>query len=78
MTEAKQVCSIMVVGALTRCVFLFYYVFDLIAAQMKVQHSLIWEIMLYELKLYDKSMEAAKNLCWMKDESTAHQTTVMR
>ena len=38
--------SFVVVGTLTCCA-LAHFVYDLQAAQMNVQHRLIWELMLY-------------------------------
>ena len=54
MTEVVQdvvgsQCSIMVIGALT-CALL-HSMCDLKATQMNDQHNLIWELILYELKL---------------------------
>ena len=42
--------SIMVVGLLTGCALL-HSVCDLKASQMKVQHCLIWELILYGFEL---------------------------
>ena len=40
--------------------------YDLKAAQMNVQCSLIWELMLYEFKLGNNGTEATKNICVWK------------
>ena len=54
--------SIMIVAALTHCELL-HSVCDLKTTQMNMQHNLIWELMLYKLKLVHNVMEAAKNIC---------------
>ena len=61
--------SIVVVGVLTCCALL-YLMWDLKPTQMNVQHSLIHEFMLYKFKMSDN---AAKNICFMKDESSVDQ-----
>ena len=45
---------------------------------MNIQCNLIWEFMLYEFRLGDNAAEAAKNICYAKDESTFHQNIVSR
>ena len=65
----------MVVCALT-C-----YVILLSECDLKVTHvlcCLIWELMLYELKLSHNSVEPTKNICWAKAEITADHSTVTR
>ena len=52
-----MVCSILVVGTLIHCA-LVHFVCGLKAVQMNVQFSLIWEFLLYELKLNHNSTEA--------------------
>ena len=57
--------SIMVVDVLT-CHALLRSICDLKAAQMNMQHSLIWEIMCFELELNHCTMEATTNICCVK------------
>ena len=45
---------------------------------MKVQCSLIWELMLYEFKLDHNAMEATKNICCVKGEGTVDYNKVTR
>ena len=56
-----MVDSIVVVGALTRCA-LRHSVWDLKAAQINMQGSLIWEFMLYKFRLGHNVAEATKNI----------------
>ena len=44
---------------------------------MNMQHSLIWEFMLYKFKLGHNAMKAAKNIC-AKDEGAVDHSTVTR
>ena len=55
------------VGVLTRYVLL-HSMCDLKATRMKMQCSLIQELMLYEFELCDKTAKAAKNIYCAKDE----------
>ena len=77
MIEAVQavVVGIMVVGVLTRCALL-HIVYNLKAAQMNMQHSLIQQLMLYELKLGHYTAEVTKNIYWAKSEGTLDHSTV--
>ena len=45
---------------------------------MNMQHSLIWEFMLYEFKLGHNTMEANKIICCIKDEGIVDPITVTR
>ena len=56
------VSSIVVVGALTRCALL-HSMYDLKAAQMDLQYSLIHKLILNKFKLSHKAVEATKNIC---------------
>ena len=49
---------------------------DLKAAQMNRQRTLIEEIMLYELELNHKTVEATSNICFAKDVDVVHHNTV--
>ena len=51
---------------------------DLKAAQMNMQQSLIWELMLFKFELGHNAKEATKNICYAKGEGTADQSTVNR
>ena len=66
----------MIVSVLT-CA-LFYSMCDLKVAQMNMQHSLIWELTLYEFKLSHKAVEATKNIHCEKGESVFDHITVTR
>ena len=63
------VSSIVVIGALTYCALL-HYIYNLKAAQMNVQHSLILELMLYEFEFQQNAVEATKTICCAVDLST--------
>ena len=64
-------------GALTLCYALLHSIMcDLKAAQMNVQHSLIWE--LYVLKLSHNAMKAIKNICCAKGEGTVNHNAITR
>ena len=67
MTKVVQavVGSIVVVDVLIFCA-LIHSVFDLKAAQKKMQCSLIWELILYKFKLALNTMEVIKNVCRVK------------
>ena len=69
--------SILIVGVLTHCA-LVLSMYDLKAAQVNVQHSLIWEFMLYKFTLCHKAAEATKNICCAKSEEIIDQSTVTR
>ena len=64
----------MVDGVLTYA--LLHSMCDLKTAQMNV--NLIKEFMLYELELGHNAAEATKNICCVKDEDAADQSTVTR
>ena len=51
---------------------------DLKAAHRNIQHSLIWELMLYEFKVNHNAAEATKNNCCMKDKSAVDHNTVRK
>ena len=68
--------SIVVVGVLKYA--LFHTEWDLKAAQMKVQHSLIHGLMLYEIKPGHNVAEATKNICCVKGEGVVDHSTVTR
>ena len=67
----------MVVGALTRTALL-HSMCDLKSVQMKVQHTLIRELTLYELELAHNAAEATKNICCVKGEGTVDNSTVTK
>ena len=69
--------SIVVVGVLTHCALL-HSMCDLKFTQMNMQHSLIWELMLYKYKLSHNTMEATKNICCAKGEEVVDHSTVTR
>ena len=48
---------------------------DLKAALMEVQCSLIQENMLYKFELDHKATEATKNICYVKGEGTVDQSS---
>ena len=79
MTKAVQamVGSIVVVGMLTHCT-LFLSICDLKETQMNMQHSLIWELRLYEFKLSHNVTEAVENICCAKDEDAVDVSVVTR
>ena len=58
--------SIVVVGVLTYA--LLHFMCDLKAAQLKVQCSLMKELMLYEFELSHDAVESTKNICCIKYE----------
>ena len=68
--------SIMVVGVLTYCELL-HSVCDLKAAQMIVQRSLIWELMLHELELGHNAVKAIKNICCATGKGAVDHITVI-
>ena len=72
-----RVGSIEVVGVLTCCALL-HFMCDLKAAQINMQCSLIWELMLYEFKLCYDSAEATKNISCTKGEGIVDHSTVTR
>ena len=51
---------------------------DLKAAQMNVQHGLIWEFMLYKFELGHNAMEATKNICYVKSEGAVDHSLETR
>ena len=67
----------MVLGALTRCTLL-HSVCDLKTIQMNVQHSIIQEDMLYDIKLGHIATEATKTICCAKGNGTVNRNTVTR
>ena len=71
------VSFIVVIGALTHCALL-HSKCTLKAAQMNMQHSLIWVLMLYKLKLVHNATELTKNICCAKSESAVNHSTVTR
>ena len=77
MTEAVQavVGSIMMVGVLICCALL-HSMYDLKAALMYVQQSLIQQLMLYKFELGRNAIEAAKNISCVKGESAVDHSTV--
>ena len=66
----------MVDGVLTCCVLL-HSVYDL-KPHMNLQHSLIQELMLYEVELGRNVVKATKNICCAKGESVVDHSTVSR
>ena len=56
--------SIVVAGALT--LVHGFTMWNLKAAQMNLQHSLIWEIILNEFELGHNTVEETKNICCVK------------
>ena len=77
LTTMILLTNIIVVSMLTCCALL-HSIFDLKAAQKNVQHSLIWEHMLYKFKLGHNAMEATKNIFCAKGESAVDCSTVTR
>ena len=79
MTEAVQavVGTIMIVGALMHYESL-HSMCDLKAAQINVQCSLNWEFMLYKFEQSHNAVEATKNVCCAKSESTVDHSKVIR
>ena len=69
--------SIVVVSAMTCCV-LVHSMYDLKAAHMNVQQSLIWELMLYKFELCHNAVEAAKNIHCTKGKGAVDYWTVNR
>ena len=69
--------SIEVFGVLTCCALL-HSMYDLKAAQMNMQCSLIWELMLHKFELGHNASEAAKSFYWTKGERTVDNSTVTR
>ena len=65
------------VDVLTYCA-LFHSVCDLIAIQMNVQCSLIWELILYNFQQGYNTARATKNICYMKSEWVVDYKTVTR
>ena len=63
---SKAVGSIVVVSALTCCAL--HAMCNLKATQMNMEHHLIWELRLYELKQGHDPVEITKNVCCMKGE----------
>ena len=68
--------SIVVVGALKHWALL-HSVYDLKARQMDIQHSLIWEFILFEFELSYNAAEASKNI-WTKGQSAVAYSKVNR
>ena len=66
----------MLVGVLTRV--LLHPVYDLKAAQMNVQHSLICKLMLYKFILGYDAAEATKKFTVGEDEGTVDDCTVTK
>ena len=60
--HATNAVLIMMVGALIRCTLL-HSMYNLKAAQMNVQYSLIQELMLYKFEPNHNIMEVTKNIC---------------
>ena len=52
--------------------------FDLKDTQMNLQHSLIWELMLYQFELYHNNEEATQNVSFAKAEGIVDHSTVTR
>ena len=50
---------------------------DLKAAQMNMQHSLIWELILYKYELGYNATKTSKNICNAKDEGTVDYNNQM-
>ena len=71
-----MVGSIVVVGVLT-CALL-HSMCNLKAAQMNLQCSLIWELMIYGFELVHKTVEVSKNVCFAKDEPAVDRNQVSR
>ena len=69
--------SIMVDGVLT-CGGLLHSEFDLKAAQMNMQRSLIQELILEEFERGYDTVEATKNICWSNGEDLVVHSTVAR
>ena len=67
----------LLVGALTHCALL-HSVCDFKAAQMNVQRSLHWELMLYESELSHNAVEVIKNNCCAKSDITVDYSIVTR
>ena len=65
-----MVGSIVVVGVLAHNVLLHAMCHLKAVAQMNMQHSSIWELMLHKFKLGHKAMESTKNICCAKSEGT--------
>ena len=72
-----MVGSIVVAGVLTHCALL-YFMCDLKAVQINMQHSLIQELMLYKIELGYSDVEGIKNICCAKKEVAADCSTVTR
>ena len=51
---------------------------DLNVAQMNVQHTLIWELMLYKFKPGYNAAEATKNICSAEGEAAVDCSTITR
>ena len=51
---------------------------DLKVAQINIQHSLIWELRLYNFELVHNTVEATKNICCVVDEGAVDHSTVTR
>ena len=67
--------SIIVVGVLTYCTLL-HFESDLKDAQINLQQSLIWKLILYEFELGHNTVESTKNICCMKGEGVVDHTRV--
>ena len=52
------------------------HIVDLNATQMNVQCSLIGELKIYKFELCHNSVEAMKNIYWVKGEDTVDHSTV--
>ena len=70
-----MVGSIVVVGALTHCALL-HSICDLKVALINVQHCLIWELLIYDLKLGHNVMEITKNISCVKGDGTLDHKTI--
>ena len=71
-----MVGSIMIVGMVTYA--LLHYMCDLRAAQMKVQYSLIQELIFYKYEVGYNAIKATKNICCAKSEDTLDHSTITR
>ena len=67
--------NIVVVGVLTCCALL-YCVRHLKDAQMNMQHSLIWELILYKFELCHNTAESTKDIYCVKHKMSVDDSTV--
>ena len=58
--------------------YIWYTLFNLEAAQMNVQHSLIQELILYKFKLSHNFAKTTKNICCANNEDAVEHSTVSR